>query len=281
VRFAPFEPKLEEAWNEFAERETKQDMVVIRKGDVLDHYQGVIGDIDAQSIKFLLDGEEIPVKREKVFGLVLARPQQNPDGALCRLSLLGGDILYVRSVEGAEAGLQAELMTGTRLQLPWPALASLDFSRGKIVYLSQIEPREVKYTPFFDITWRYRRDANLTDGGPLRLGGKDYARGLAIHSRTFLSYRIGGEYRRFQAVMGIDQAVEKLGLEQVLGRNVHVVISGDGRPLFEADVRGSDPPQELDIDVSNVRDLEILVDFGSDQLDIADHLDLADAKVVK
>jgi hypothetical protein len=49
---------------------------------------------------------------------------------------------------------------------------------------------------------------------------------------------------------------------------------------LESDVRGSDPPQNLDLDVAGVRDLEILVDFGGD-LDIADHLDLADAKVVK
>ena len=73
--------------------------------------------------------------------------------------------------------------------------------------------------------------------------------------------------------MGIDQAVAPLG-------NVHVVISGDGKTLLESDVRGSDQPQNLDLDVAGVRDLEILVDFGGD-LDIADHLDLADAKVIK
>ena len=50
--------------------------------------------------------------------------------------------------------------------------------------------------------------------------------------------------------------------------------------LFEADVRGADKPREIDLDVSKVRDLEILVDFGGD-LDIADWLDLADARVTK
>ena len=62
--------------------------------------------------------------------------------------------------------------------------------------------------------------------------------------------------------------------------DVHVVISGDGKPLFEGDVRGSDEPRILDLDVAGIRDFEILVDFGGD-LDIADHLDLADAKVIK
>jgi hypothetical protein len=156
--------------------------------------------------------------------------------------------------------------------VPDEQVLSLDFSSGKVRFLSQLEPREVKYTPFFDQVWTYCRD-RPRDGGSLRLGNKEYARGLWIHSRTFLKYRLSGDYRRFQAVMGIDQAVAPLG-------NVHVVISGDGKTLLESDVRGSDPPQNLDLDVAGVRDLEILVDFGGD-LDIADHLDLADAKVVK
>jgi hypothetical protein len=74
------------------------------------------------------------------------------------------------------------------------------------------------------------------------------------------------------------------GIDQLVARNgrgdVHVVISGDGKPLWEADVRGTGEPQTLDLDVSGVRDLEILVDFGSD-LDISDHLDLADARVIQ
>mgnify|MGYP003493769952 CR=1 FL=1 len=62
--------------------------------------------------------------------------------------------------------------------------------------------------------------------------------------------------------------------------DVHVVIQGDGKTLLETDVKGSDNPQPVDLDVSGIRDLDILVDFGAD-LDISDHLDLCDAKVIK
>jgi len=272
IRLAGADSKVEAAWVELQQREHKQDLVVVRKQDVLDHYRGVVGGIDAETVRFLLDGEEIPVNRDKAFGVIFARPKQDASQALCRLSLVGGDTIHVRELIGNADGLQAELLSGVRIGVPIEFIAAMDFSGGKILYLSSIEPREVKYTPFFDIVWKFRRDQNL-DGGPLRVGGKTYSRGLAIHSRTFLSYRIGGEYRRFQAVMGIDQVVGRMG-------NVHVVISGDGKPLLETDVRGVDDPVELDIDVVDVRDLEILVDFGGD-IDIADHLDLADAKVVK
>ena len=80
--------------------------------------------------------------------------------------------------------------------------------------------------------------------------------------------------------MGIDQAIDK-------GGDVHVVISGDGKVLHESDVSvlGPDgktalPPIPLDLNISGVRDLEILVDFGGNN-EISDHLDLADAKVTK
>ena len=44
--------------------------------------------------------------------------------------------------------------------------------------------------------------------------------------------------------------------------------------------RGSEPAKPLDLDVSGVRRLTILVDFG-ENLDTADHLDLAEARLVK
>jgi hypothetical protein len=272
IRLAPIDRQLSEAWKDLAAREVNQDMLVIAKGNVLDHLDGTVGTIDASAIHFVLDGEERTAKREKLFGIVYAHRVVEGSKPVCDLSAIGGDLLKAQSVAWTDGQLKIGMLGGASLVVPAEQVLSLDFSAGKVRYLSQLEPREVKYTPFFDQVWTYCRD-RPRDGGSLRLGNKEYARGLWIHSRTLLKYRLSGDYRRFQTVMGIDQAVAPLG-------NVHVVISGDGKTLLESDVRGSDPPQNLDLDVAGVRDLEILVDFGGD-LDIADHLDLADAKVIK
>lgn len=276
LRFAPPSDsrKIEDDWSALRQRELKRDLLVVRKGDVLDHLDGTIGEIDDKLVKFVLDGDEIPVKREKVFGIVYARNQPANQKAVCEAMLGGSDVLRLKSIAWDGQQWQAALVAGGEVTLAPEALAALDFSLGKVRYLSQMEPRQVDYTPFFDIVWRYWRDRNQ-DNGPLQLGGTVYPRGLSIHSRTVLQYRIDGDYRRFQAVMGIDDSVGRYGRG-----DVHVVISGDGKPLLEADVRGTDAPRPLDLDVTGVRDLEILVDFGGD-LDIADHLDLADAKVIK
>jgi hypothetical protein len=73
--------------------------------------------------------------------------------------------------------------------------------------------------------------------------------------------------------MGIDDSVRRLG-------NVRVLISGDSKALFDGVVKGTDAPRPLDLDVRGVRDLEILVDYGA-ELSIGDHLDLADARLLK
>lgn len=271
VRFGAPAQKLEAAWDGFVQRDAKKDLLVIRKGDVLDQLAGVVGDIDAK-VKLLLDGDEIPVNLEKIYGIIYARPSASAARGTCQVAMSNSDQLQVQQITWNGTELKAKLVAGPEITLPLERVRALDFSSGKVRYLSQLEPREVKYVPFFDITWTYHRDRNL-DGGPLRVGGKTYRRGLALHSRTLLRYRIGGEYGRFQAMMGIDEVVDRQG-------DVHVVISGDGKVLHESDVRGVDPPKPLDLDVTGVRDLDILVDFGGD-LDIADHLDLADAKLVK
>jgi hypothetical protein len=272
IRFASLEPQIADAWRDLAARELARDMLVIRKGNVLDHLDGTVGAIDDVGIHFVIDGEDVALKREKVFGVVYSRRNADAGKPICEATTAGGDLVKVQSAQWSDGRLKASLIGGTQIVIPGEQIVSLDFSLGKVRYLSQIEPREVKYTPFFDQVWTYCRD-RPRDGGMLRLANKEYARGLWIHSRTLLKYRLNADYRRFQAVMGIDQAVAPLG-------NVHVVISGDGKILHQSDVRGSDSPQNLDLDIAGVRELEIFVDFGGD-LDIADHLDLADAKVIK
>lgn len=278
VRMAPADPAVEAAWQELRAKKSKRDLIVIRKENKLDYLEGLIGSIDADHVKFQLGRDQIPVKREKVFGLVYARPEPPTARPAADVRLAGNDLLRVASLGTDGDAFQAKLLAGPQVTLPADAVRSLDFSRGKVRYLSQMEPDRVEYVPFFDREWKYRRDSN-DEGKPLLLGGKKYARGLWIHSKTTLTYRLGGEYRRFEALMGID---ENLSSEaRHTWSNVHVTITGDGRPLLETDVKGADPPRPVELDVTGLRDLTITVDFGTPFNDVADHLDLADARVIK
>ena len=287
VRFAAADAKVDAAWNQLLEKTPKKDQVAVRKGDVLDHLDGVIGSLDGASLKFQLDGDDIPVKRERIFGLIYAKRENLLNKALSAVDLVSGDRLAARSVSFEQDVWKVKLASGTEVSVPQAQVATIDFSLGKIAYLSNLEPRDVQYTPQYEFMFEYRKD-RMVHGGPLSVGNKTYAKGLGIHSRTLLKYRIGGDYRRFQTIMGIDDSLR-------VGGDVDVVIKGDGRTLFKGPVsiheRGETgstnaterklmPPVKLDLDVTGVVELEIFIDFG-EQNDVGDCLNLADAKVVK
>ncbi len=94
-----------------------------------------------------------------------------------------------------------------------------------------------------------------------------------MHSRSEVGYRLPGKYRRFKALVGIDDAVRP-------GGDAQLEIRGDGKLLWEGRIRGSEPAQPLDLDIAGVKRIDILVDFGAD-LDIADVVDLCEARMIK
>lgn len=278
VRLAASDPKVEEAWQKLLDRESKKDLIVVRKEDKLDFLGGVAGEIDAQTVKFLIDGEEVPVKRERVYGLIF-QPVEATSKPQASLDLLGDVRLESKLVTLQDDKCQVVLASGVSVTVPLGQIRSMDFSAGKIRQLSQMKPSDSKFVPLFDDVggyYDYRKD-----NGPLRmpisLGGKTYPKGICIHSQSRLTFRLQGDYRRFQAMIGIDDHADDYG---VYG-NVQLTISGDDKVLFKADVKRTDAPRPLDLDVTGVRDLQIFVDFGEDNVDTADWLSMGDAKVIK
>ena len=94
-----------------------------------------------------------------------------------------------------------------------------------------------------------------------------------MRSRTEVVYRLPDKFRTFAATAGIDDRVRASG-------NVRLVISGDDKILHESTITGADQPVELELPVEGVKRLKILVDYGDD-VDVADHLDLCEARVSK
>lgn len=274
--------KLAEQWTEITKTQAAGDLLVIRRSGSLDYLEGVQHDVDAESCHFEADDEVLKVNRARVEGIVYFHPRQPVlKEPLASLSCLDGSRLTLSAVALDAETLNLTLLDGTTMTLPLAEVARIDFSSGKIAYLSDLDPDSASFTPYLGFQeelaamneyYRFRRDVGF-EQTPLRLDGTAYAKGLSLRSRTLLSYKLPAAYRTFKATVGIDDSTRETGI-------VRMEIKGDGRVLWQGDVRGSDPPRELSLEIAGVKRFDILVDYGEDQ-DIGDRLNLADARVTK
>jgi hypothetical protein len=187
------------------------------------------------------------------------------------------------------------LTTASGAELKWPLqdIYSIDFSAGKLLYLSDMKPVSERWTPLVGLPSgatlaaeygqpRYNQSAY---GGPLMLRPDDvqsapaigqtrsFNKGLALRSQTELVYRVPAGFRRFTTIAGIDPSTSASG-------NVRLEIYGDDRLLWEDDIAGHEPTRSIELDISGVKRLKIVVDYGRN-LDTGDWLNLCDARIVK
>lgn len=281
VRLQPEAPKIAGEWARILGLKADGDVLVVRNGESVDYHQGVLREVGEDAVKFELDGDTLPIKRAKVFGFTYHHSAADGQAATaCYLLDRGGSRWSVASFSLGEK-LAWTTPGGVKFERPLDDIQSLDFSLGKVRYVSDLKPDSVVWTPFFaqapvsptlERFYAPRMDRNF-DNNPLQLKKTIYAKGLALHSRTELVYRLPEAFGRFAAVAGIDDAVAPKG-------NVRLVIRGDDRVLFDSAIRGSDPPHDIELDIAGVRRLAILVDYG-DAFGPGDHLILGNARILK
>jgi hypothetical protein len=248
--------------------------------------EGVFHDITAEAVEFEYDEQRIAVKHAKLEGIVYyhAGPQEFPK-PVCELVAVNGSRWQAQTLELAGAAIKLSTPCGVIFEAPLNELSRLDFAAGNVAYLSDLDFEVTECIPFIATQlppdrvmqiYSPRKDSSF-EGSGLWLGERSrttqYAKGLSIHSRSLLVFRLSEPYRKLTAVVGIDSRLQG-------GGNVVLVIRGDNRELFRQTVSGQQPPFDLDLNIENVRRLEILVDFG-ETLDVADHLNLCNARIIK
>ncbi|HTU26188.1 MAG TPA: NPCBM/NEW2 domain-containing protein [Pirellulales bacterium] len=258
------------------------DVLVLHKKQELDYLEGVIGRVADDSVVFEVDGEPATVKRSRIEGLIYYRAKKDELADAAAVAMVrGGSRLQVASIALAADDVKLSTPGGVELSLPLDDLDRVDFSSANSQFLSDLEPESFAYVPYFGGKdqpaslaefYKPRRDVSF-DLNPLRLDGKTYSKGLSMHARSTVVYRLPGKFRRLAGVVGIDDAVRD-------GGDARLEIRGDGKMLWETPLRGTEPAQAMDVPIAGVKRLEILIDFGAD-FDAGDVVDLGDAKVTR
>lgn len=276
------------AWTNLVASRGRSDLLTVKdKQGEIQPFQGTFGEVSEDSDKIGFEtssGTKTRVPFTKIHGMSFFRqpdPQARP--ILCKVLDTSGDVFAAADFTGGSGGITITTVSGAKVTVGQPLLARLDFSKGKLTYLSNLDPVKVVESSTVDRVDHYRRDRNL-DNDPIRLGRETFAKGLAVHATTELTYDIGGQYKEFRCILGVDSGV---------GGDTHarVVIEGDGNKLFGAVVTRSkisvdgetqekSNPLPVSLNVQNIKQLRIIV-TPVGFLDLGDHVTLADAKVSK
>jgi hypothetical protein len=186
------------------------DQLLLKNGDSL---KGQIERIQNNGFEFSSKIGRSTLEFADILAVVFSKktPPQAPSQTLYAL---------VYGIEGSRLQVQIEslqnaILHGKALRFDSPPIqisleqaAFIRFKQGNFIYLSDLLPIEVLYVPFFEKTLPYQRDLNIY-GKPLQIKGRTFTKGLGMFSKTTLIYELESQYRRFKAVIGIDDYVRQ------------------------------------------------------------------------
>jgi hypothetical protein len=243
-----------------------------KKGEVI-VIAGVVEHAENGRLHFQYQGRSRTLPLEQVEGLILAaRPDSPaPDELRPTFTLTAGVVLSGKWKSLNTEVWKLQTAWGQDVNLPASGIQEVRFRGGKVTYLSDLSPSKVEEAPFFGHRLPWRRDVNL-QGEPLKINGRTYERGLAVHSRCVLTYDLNGRFSKFESLVGFDDAARTLG-------RVDCRVFADGKELYaNRDLRADGPPAKLVLPVAGAEQLRLHVDFGADQ-DTGDRVIWADARL--
>lgn len=255
------------------ETSTTRDSLLMYQGDSVRIIGGVLESLDETDGRFILQDESLAFRRDRVYGVVLAAAGSDTKPARASVRLTDGQRLAGRVISANGERLRLRTTWGLEVGLAWERIVSVDFAHDELVFLSELEPASYSFEPLLNTAWPWRRDRAVS-GAAIRLNGRAYERGIGVHSQSRLTYELRGEYRTFAALVGVDDSVRPRG-------SVVFKITADGSVLWESgEVRGADRARPVRVSVEGVQELSLMVEFG-ENLDIADHADWGDARLIR
>ncbi len=104
-------------------------------------------------------------------------------------------------------------------------------------------------------------DLSVGGGSPISVLGQVYGTGIGVASPSTIRYYLGKQCRTLTGVVGLDDAVRNVGPE---GATATFEIKGDGKVLFDSGLLTRDATRAIDVDLANVRVLDLIVGDGGD-----------------
>jgi hypothetical protein len=254
----------------------RRDAVLLRNGDVLrGTVEGFAADPPAVRVKATGDpaATVLPLARVAAvaFDPSLARIRK-PKGPYARIVTADGSRLSLAAATADANTLKGTTTFGTAVEFPMADVIALDVLQGKATYLSDLKPKKATTEAFNGVAWPWAADRTVK-GNQLRLGPQTFDKGLGTHPRTALVYDLGGKYRRFEAVVGLDPVTGRRGVAEV-----RVLV--DGRDALTTTLTAGMDPIPVAVVVAKAKELTLMVDYGPGG-DVQDDVNWGDARLIE
>jgi len=256
------------------------DAILVVAGDKVDAIPGFVNEFTDKEVSFKVEDQARPFAFDQITALRIAQihDPKPPEGIQTNFRLKDGSEISGTTAGLGGAGFQLVIADGQTLNVPFTEVTQVDIKGGRLAFLSDLEPSAVEQKPFVGgaaFIFNWRKDGSVS--GPnerLRAGRKEYSKGLGVHSFTKLTYDLGGIYATLvgDAVMDTTAGLKSQVTWQVMG---------DGKELAKGDSTAGNPPQAFKLDVTGVKSLELICDFGPDGDDVGDSFIWGEMRLIK
>ena len=277
-------------WATILAREHVGDVIVIRKNDAtLTFLSGIIEGVGEDILTFRYEGDKLEVNKKRLEGWFYYHPAAaDLPTPVCVLETINGAHIQVLEMETRAEQLQIVTPAKMVLMQSWATINRIRFATDNLVYLSDLDPIDTDIRPrigggqlqssLIKMMYGPKKDVSL-HGEPLSLvlttgrRAEKFEKGISLHSRTHITYRLPGKFKKLSGWAGIDPAVGSLG-------NIQLRVVVNDQVLFDCGIEGGQPATLLDVNLQGASRIRIVADFA-DGSDVGDYLNLCDLKVTK
>lgn len=256
-----------------------EDSVLVQTSEGERGVQGIVEGLDRQELKINYQGESRTIGLERLNAIVMADiGLAAPDGPMATVRLTDGSTTRGVLGELADGRLSLQTSGRTALEINADKVVSIAINSDRLIFLSDLDPVDVQQKSVFTVTRPWQRDQSV-EKRKLAIGSGEsdqplrFKKGLGTQSFTELVFRNEDGFDQFAATVGI--AIETQGRG-----DCRMVVRGDGIELWSGRVRGTDPPQEIKVDIKGMQDVALVVYPGED-FDLADHANWGNARFLK
>src|SRR5262249_24393475 len=145
-----------------------------------------------------------------------------PKSPFARLTLASGDrVSLAKAICKDGKNVKGTTLFKADVEYSLSQIVALSIYQSAAIYVSDVKPRKYEYIPFGSVQWQLAKDSSVA-GDDLCMAGNTFDKGIGLHSESRVTYDCGGKYRRFEALVGLDEKTGRKG-------SVRVSVQVDGK----------------------------------------------------